>query len=201
VNRAPTLSLFAGVRSFAPDCEALTDQKKADFPVWSSYNGWRINSSPRGMSVPTTRPRFTTATAEQPRDATIGYVVPPSNGGRSLDRFLHSTPRDTRDRSLPVGLRGLTQSRNCPTMPENLWRLHQHQIHMSHDYPTSLTARAAHSDLAIASLAMARTARATAHETQQCDFERSRDNLRAERQFLARQHSLYCRDRKMDSCV
>jgi len=144
-THAPALSLSAGVSSFVPGNNAFADPRATDFPVWSSYQIWRKYSSSRGMSMPIARPRF--GTAEHPRDTTTGYVMPPTNGGKSLDRFIDRTPGVVQDRSLPIGLRAWTPlSHNDPTMFELLRRRHQRETRMAQAYPTSNTAWAAHSD-------------------------------------------------------
>jgi len=95
--------------------------------------------------MPIARPRF--GTAEHPRDTTTGYVMPPTNGGKSLDRFIDRTPGVVQDRSLPIGLRAWTPlSHNDPTMFELLRRRHQRETRIAQAYPTSNTARAASSD-------------------------------------------------------
>jgi len=195
ITHAPTLSLFAGARSFSPADEVFTDKRAKDFPVWSSYQNIR-KYSPRGVSVPNTRPRL--VTAELARGTTTGYLMPPSNGGLSLDRFLDNTPGVTQDRSLPIGLRALTPvSRDDATMPEHLWRLHRRRLRLAQDYPTSLTARAAYSDLAIASRtapAVLRSEHAAAEarlDAQERDIHRVRECIKAERKFVDRERNLY----------
>merc|ERR550532_3498506 len=186
ITHAPTLSLFAGVSSYAPPDEVFTDDYRAkDFPVWSSYQNIR-KYSPRFKSVPTTRSRL--VTAEYPRGTTTGhtgYVMPPSHGGKSLDRVLDKTPVVMQDRSVPIGLRPLSPvSHDDLTMPEHMWRLHQRRYRMAQDHPTSLTSRAAYSDLAIASRtapAVLRAERAAVEarlDAQERDLQRTCDYLR-----------------------
>lgn len=144
-THAPTFSLSAGVSSFVPGNNVFTDQRATDFPVWSSYQNCKKYSSSRGMSMPNARPRF--GTTEQPRDTTTGYVMPRTNGGKSLDRFIDGTPGVVQDRSLLIGLRAWTPlSHNDPTMFELLRRRHQRETRIAQAYPTSNTARVASSD-------------------------------------------------------
>jgi len=171
--------LAFGVSSLVPASEVCTDRMTApDFPVWSSHQNYRNYYSPRGLSVPTTRPRF--GVAEQPttfwqKGAMTGYVMPASTGGKSLYRFMDSsTPGATPDRSLPVGLSALTPGsiNTHTTRPEHFSMLLQRQ-RLAQDYPSSL-------HLPKAGLSAADTQL----DVQDRGLQRAQDNVKAERKFL-----------------
>jgi len=195
IHSAPVGFSFAGTSSYAPADEGYSDYFRAkDFPVWSSHQHFRKYSPRTTRSVSTPRTRL--VTSDQPIGVTTGYLMPPSHGGKSLDRVFDKSPVAL-DRSLPLGVSSFTPtSRDDLTMPEHLRRLHQHRLRMAQDYPTTLTARAAYSDLAIASRtapAVLRAERAAAEarlDAHDRDFQGTRDYIRAERNYLDRESYL-----------
>lgn len=187
-TRSPTL-----LGSAAPVNEAFFDQRARNFPVWSSYQNVQNQNvqrySPRGVSVPTTRSHL--ATLEQPRGATTGYVIPPSKGGKSSNRFTDYTPREVRTGYIiPPSKGGKNLNRffdNTPevvhgrSLPTGLHTLSS--FYLTHDYPKFLTARVTYSDPASPPRTAPGSLRAKLASTEERVDAQESDLQRAERQW------------------